>query len=307
MEMDLTVGGMGIMDELKRFEFTPILGWSVSRYDTFNFCRRKYYYSYYGKFDPDVPTEQITRLKSMTSVALEIGNIVHDVIKVLLERLQKTEQPINRKRFYEYTRRKTQEYCDCKVFSEVYYKKLPSINVEGIYEKVIQSAENLLNSERFQWILDTAAGNKQNWLIEPPGFGETRIEGLKAYCKVDFLFPVGDSIFIMDWKTGKENRDKHRKQLTGYATFAMYHYHQDPAQIFPVAAYLTPTYRETKIEVNEFDLQEFSSLVKEETQELRSLCVDVDENIPKSKDSFPMTSNQRLCGYCSFRELCGIS
>ena len=36
---------------LKQFEFTPILGWSASRYDTFKSCQRRYYYTYYAKYD----------------------------------------------------------------------------------------------------------------------------------------------------------------------------------------------------------------------------------------------------------------
>ena len=74
--------------QIKKFPFTSILGWSVSRYDIFNNCKRQYYYSYYGKFDKDFPTVKINELKSLTSVALETGNIVHDIICILLKRLQ---------------------------------------------------------------------------------------------------------------------------------------------------------------------------------------------------------------------------
>ena len=52
---------------LKKFDFTPILGWSVSRYDTFKTCRRRYYYTYYAKFDPEFSADRINRLKQMTN------------------------------------------------------------------------------------------------------------------------------------------------------------------------------------------------------------------------------------------------
>ena len=111
------------MNRLKKFDYTPALGWSVSRYDKFSACKRAYYYDYYGKYDVEVPRQKISALKEMTSSALEAGNIVHDTVKVLLERLLKSEEPIDRKRFLDYAQDMTQANCRKKVFMEVYYKE----------------------------------------------------------------------------------------------------------------------------------------------------------------------------------------
>ena len=81
-------------------------------------------------------------------------------------------------------------------------------------------------------------------MIEPPGYGQTEINGLKAYCKVDFLFPVEDMIYIMDWKTGKADTDKHTKQMIGYSAWASYHFEHAPEKIQPIIAYLKPDYSE---------------------------------------------------------------
>lgn len=86
----------------------------------------------------------------MTSIPLEIGNIVHDVNKTLLERLQKTEEPLNRERFFDYARRKTYKYCESKIFEEIYYGKIEKLNIDNdVFEKSKISLENFLNSERF--------------------------------------------------------------------------------------------------------------------------------------------------------------
>ena len=42
------------LDQLRRFEFTDILGWSYSRFATFQQCKRKYFYDYYAKRTRDV-------------------------------------------------------------------------------------------------------------------------------------------------------------------------------------------------------------------------------------------------------------
>ena len=52
--------------QIKKFPFTSILGWSVSRYDIFNNCKRQYYYFYYGKFDKEFPVSKINELKTLT-------------------------------------------------------------------------------------------------------------------------------------------------------------------------------------------------------------------------------------------------
>ncbi len=292
------------MKEIRKFDFTSILGWSISRYDTFQSCKRKYYYTYYAKYDSSLPRQKIDELKKMTSIPLEIGNIVHKTIEVFLKRLLKSEDEIDRKRFLDYVHRKTINLCNTKVFAEVYYNEIPKINIDEVFDKVKNCLNNFLNSERFIWVTKETVSNKENWLIEPDGYGETRIDKMKAYCKVDFLFPVDNKLFILDWKTGKPHEEKHRKQLIGYSTWASFHFSKDLTDIVSIIAYLQPTYSEIEIIVNEFDVQEFSLQIKKETEEMYLFCHNIEENIPKDKEEFTKTNNQNICNYCNFREFC---
>ena len=54
------------MPKIKRFAYTDILGWSISRYDKFLNCKRQYFYDYYGKFDKEFSLEKIQQLKALT-------------------------------------------------------------------------------------------------------------------------------------------------------------------------------------------------------------------------------------------------
>jgi hypothetical protein len=78
-------GGNGLSGNkkkpMKKFVFSQKLGWSVSRYSLFETCKRQYYYNYYAKYDPEYPLKKILALKKMTSIPLEVGNIVHDINK----------------------------------------------------------------------------------------------------------------------------------------------------------------------------------------------------------------------------------
>ena len=292
------------MKSLQVFDFSYILGWSISRYDTFKFCKRQYYYQYYGKYDEEFPVSKINLLKNLTSVPLEVGNVVHDVNKTLLERLKKNVNAINKTKFFDFTQRKIEKYCQEKQFYEIYYKQVENIDPDFIFKQVKTCLLNLLESDRFKWLTDEATKFAYDWIIEPPGYGETRINDLKAYCKVDFLFPINEKMYIVDWKTGKPDVEKHRKQLLGYATWASFHFEMDPENIISIVSYLMPEYNETQMPFNEWDVEEFASQVKEETEEMYHYCKDVEKNIPIEKEKFTKTPHQKLCQYCNYYELC---
>ncbi len=292
------------LNQIKRFPYSDILGWSVSRYDKFLSCKRAYYYDYYSKYDKEYSREKIESLKKMTSVPLETGNIFHDTVKVMLERLLVSEKPIDKNKFLDFVSKITTEYCAAKRFAEVYYGEYSEIKPDMIFENVKGIVNNFLGSPRFQWIIKEAISSKKGWVIEPPGYGETRINGIKAYCKVDFLFPVKDELYILDWKTGKRDEKKHKKQLLGYATWASYHFGAKAENIRALAVYLKPEYYEMALDVKNSDISEFNEVVKRESDELKTYCKNIDFNVPKDKENFPLTENPSICRFCNYRELC---
>jgi len=291
------------MKDIKKFKYTDILGWSISRYERFLKCKRQYFYDYYAKFDEDTPLEKINFLKNLTSKALEIGNIVHDIIKDILERYQKSTKPINKDKFFKYSFNSTEKHCCKKIFYENYYNGeiiLPS----EIYARVKKCLEIFLASKRFAWIEMNAVPRSSEWVIEPEGFGEMRINNYKAFCKVDFLFPIGDKAFIIDWKTGKPDEAKHSKQLQGYALWTNYHFDKKIEDITPMIVYLYPQYSEKEVKIEDCSIKEFTNTVIEETKNMYEYLADIEKNIPKNKEEFVLTDNRVLCNYCNYRELC---
>ncbi len=289
---------------IEKFEYTTILGWSLSRCETFKMCQRQYFYAYYPKFDPEYSEYKIKELKSLTSIPLAIGIITHDVIAKLLERLIKSESAVNRKRFNDFVKRETEKYCKRNKFSEVHYQEVEKINTEEIFSSVEKNLKNLLDSERFKWIKEKAIRNKHKWIIEPLGYGEFRLEGIKTYCKVDFLFPFDEKTYIIDWKTGKEDRNKHDKQLMGYVCWASYHFKNKPENYIAISAYLDPTYREKELQFKSYQVENFIHTVQKETEEMYSFCEDVSKNVPIVKENFKKTTKEKICNYCNFREIC---
>ncbi len=294
------------MKTLPNYSFSPILGWSVSRYETFSNCKRAYFYSYYGKFDQEIPYDVITSLKKLTSIPLEKGNITHDIIRDILLRLTKTSKDIDRVKLFTYIYKMIKSYCSRKTFSEVYYQQIAKVDYEEIFNEIKQAVVNLFNSNRYKWLLDNGLTNVSDWVIEPEGFGETRFNKLKAYCKVDFFLPINNQYYILDWKTGKYSAEKHRKQMLAYTLWARDNYQINPEIINPILIFLSPDYHEVGEPFTQEELNSFYEIVEQETQEMYSYCSNVEDNIPLPKEKFPKTEKYIICSFCNFRKLCHL-
>ncbi len=293
------------MPSIKEFGYSDILGWSSSRFDMFRTCRRQYFYHYYAKFDRDIAIDKLKQLKALTSVPLEVGSLTHECIATLLKRLrQRPGEPVDHARLAGFISTQARSAIAAKRFSEVYYGELKSINADELASETQAALESLLRSERYRWILETASKARADWLIEPHGYGETRVAGLKAYCRVDFLFPVEGLLYIMDWKTGKERAEKHASQIVGYAAWAAYHFGKPIDEIRPTVAYLLPEYRETTQQLRQDEMSTFEATVRSQTEEMYALCSDIPKNMPKPKDAFLTTKIEAICPYCNYRELC---
>lgn len=288
----------------KKFPFTAILGWSNSRFEVFDKCKRQYFYTYYSKFIKDVPSYKISQLRELTSVPLEIGNVVHDILEALLKRLQQSTNDIDESKFLNFAQKKVDEYFAKKTFMEKYYKYLAEFDMALVYQKVEQCLQNFIKSPLYSWIFMVAIRNRENWLIEPDGFGETRLNGYKAYCKMDFLLPVEENIYILDWKTGSADTVKHTKQLLGYAAAAHTNFGFDWQTIFPKIIYLYPEFKEFEIRIQSEDLERFLKTIELQTLEMYRYCKDIDQNIPHPMEKFQQTPSPSLCRQCKFQELC---
>lgn len=286
------------------YPFTPILGWSISRYEVFDKCKRQYFYQYYSKYVADVPLYRVKQLRELTSVALEIGNVVHDVLEALLRRLQKSDSNIDEERFYAYAVDLARRYFDTKTFLEVQYGRVERVDLERALERIRVCLDNFLSSPAYSWIFMKALRNKEDWMIEPPGYGETRLNGMKAYCKMDFLFPLDDEFAVLDWKTGKKDPYKHGNQVIGYAAAASNNFDIPMDRIFPRIVYLYPEFDELEMRGSEADLEAFFERVRTQTEEMYRYCKNVEQNIPLDMDRFVKTPSEHVCAYCNYQELC---
>ena len=290
--------------QYETYSFSSVLGWSISRHETFDKCKRQYFYNYYSKYVPDVPQYKLTQLKNLTSVPLEVGNVVHEVLEAFLHRLQKNASDINEQRFFDFARQKTESCFASKTFLETLYRPDTPVDIEKAHARVSTCMRNFINSPCYSWIFMKALINKNDWMIEPGGYGETRLGGIKAYCKMDFLFPVDGEIHILDWKTGAKDQGKHGTQLTAYAMAASHNFNIPIEKIYPKIIYLYPEFSEFEISLGPDDFETLLTRAKNQTIEMQAFCKDPDKNIPLSMDNFPCTAFGGLCSYCNYQGIC---
>jgi len=281
-----------------------ILGWSASRYDCFSLCRRQYFYQYYGlKFTDFLTREKVAVLKKLVSGPLFVGQVAHDLIAKVLRRLQSNPEEIEKAKFFAYCDKIIEQSFKENSFLEEYYGQ-KHIKLEELKSDIHKVLEDFFATRWFSWIRESALENRKSWLVEPGDFGLCCVGGLKAYCKVDFAFPLGETIYVLDWKTGKSDEIKHRKQLLGYVHYVMEHY-KVPAQAVKAGlAYVGRENRELETEFDSSEVEEFKTQLSRETDEMYRYCLDVQENVPLGIEHFTPCNKPNVCRQCNYQEVC---
>lgn len=288
---------------LRPYDYTPQLGWSSTRWETFRTCRRRYFYQYYARYDREFEQGRIQRLRQLSSIPMTVGTVVHEVLAALLRRLLRTGSEIDTQRFWPYVERTITGELVRTALMEVHYGQRGAPEPSELMGPARACLETFLASDRYGWVRDQL-GSDPRYLIEPPGYGEARLQGMKIYAKVDVLLEAGSQIVILDWKSGRRDTLKHTRQLLGYAAWAQDNLQVPAEQIRCVVAYLQPEYDEIEKQPTSAELEGLALEVAAEITQMQSLCQDPQRNIPLAKEHFPLTDNLGYCRHCAFRELC---
>jgi hypothetical protein len=208
-------------------------------------------------------------------------------------------------KLFEYSFNVIKENCTTKTFFETYYYN-KKIILNEIYTKVKICLNNFLNSNRFKWIINNKIImlNKSKWIIEPEGYCSITVNNYKILCKVDFLFPLDKKLCIIDWKTGKQIKAKHNKQLIVYSLWANILLKKKVQNIIPIISYLYPKYNEKIVITNTDLINKILRVIVYETEQMYKYLININKNIPKQKKYFPLTTNTFYCRYCNYKEIC---
>lgn len=291
--------------------------WSRSRDGTFQDCRRRYWYQYYGsrrgwEITADPETREIYILKQLKSRKMWAGEVVHSCIQRSLENLRagiepleteailslvidqmRTEWKQSRDRVYR-SRPKT-----TALFEHEYEVTVPAEEWRGNADHVAACLRTFYGSDTYRWIRERPRGE---WL-EIEDFSSFRLDDVKVHVKLDFACREGDRIHIFDWKTGRRDDEDNSVQLACYALYANEKWSAGPGQVRTVEFNLAKN-QVHDYWVNAADIERIRGYIRGSIRDMKALLRDPQRN-EADRDSCPLTTEEWRCRNCNFKRLCG--
>ena len=299
-------------------DFKNNFTWSFSRHGSFESCKRKYYYTYYGSWGgwedkADKIKKKIYMLKNMTNLPMLAGSIVHDQVeKVLKSSRRGREIPITNskdevirvfKKSWKESKNKDWQASPkwkTNLFEHYYGRDLPDEKLLKIRDLLIDSIDGFYASDSYRFIQTMS---DRQWLsIED--LDSFEIKGSKVWVKLDFAIKHGDRIYIYDWKTGQVVKEN-ETQLAIYSLYACGKWEVDLDHIRLFDVYLHKQIP-VKIKPTKALIDSSKKFITSSMSDMKKMLKDEKENKAQIED-FPMVSEDKdafPCSYCNYNEIC---
>jgi hypothetical protein len=291
-----TVGTVGVV---------PEFSWSVSRHDTYQTCKRKYFYSYYASFqDPEVQ-----RLKKLSALPLWAGSVVHDRIERFLREVENFPSEAEQEALIRATVHEGMlaDWRDSeggslrfRLFEHEYEVPVEADDKKLVVGIVMRSLRNFFRSPTLQ---EALAVGRPSWLTLED-LVTFNVSETSVFVRMDLAFrDRSGKVVIVDWKTGRGEGRFSEVQVAGYALYAAEAgWVSSPEEISTELAYLAiPRY--VRRSVNGKTLERARAFILKSASGMKSLLLDPMANLARLED-FPMVDRPRLCRRCNFRRLC---
>ncbi|MCK4809441.1 MAG: PD-(D/E)XK nuclease family protein [Candidatus Omnitrophica bacterium] len=294
--------------------FKSELTWSFSRSRLFKECRRAYYYHYYASWGGwEAGADEFIRkayvLKNMRNIDAWIGDIVHQIIKWILENkisgkdilaeeaFKKAKQMLTRT--WEQSRAKIWmkniKY-NLNLFEHYYKRELTREELVLRLQKVTKSIRNIYNSG----LLESFSGLPRESFLSIDELDSFNFEGVKSFAVPDFAVRDG-AYTLYDWKTGKPSEND-VLQLSCYVLYATRKWGVKTEEVRIVPVYLVR--EKVSLEpIKAVNVAEVKQYIRDSLKEMKSVLSDVAGN-KADIASCPKTNNSWRCERCKFQEIC---
>jgi hypothetical protein len=301
--------------------------WSKSRAETFQYCLRKYWWSYYGSWNGWEPqaspkAREAWLLKTLHSRWSWVGQVVHTFIERMLKHLEMggPEQgalglgngaldvaaevsaitQTMRSQF-----RESRDGCyraDPKryvgLLEHEYADPVTGDEWRELHRRAVDSVERFLGSSVFARIRESSP---TTWLgIER--LDSFDFDGVPVWVALDFGLKTPSGAEVYDWKTGEERPETDRLQMLCYALYLEARERVPPgAVVCHVVNVRTGVERDWT--PSPADLEEARGEMRRSIAEMRRRLRDDGDNVADML-AFPMTEDVTKCVTCAFRRLC---
>lgn len=297
---------------------TNEFSWSFSRDATFETCKRRYYYERYGMWGGwDAPDGSRTRtlylLRQVTSRQAWRGSTVHSMIEQILKglrtsgRLLPLSEAVDRLRARMRSdflasregRWRTDPKRACRLFEHEYALDI----ADEVWRDNYDTAERCL---RFFYtggpLRFCQEAGVARWLDVEELTGFT-FHGVTIWAKPDFAYrQASDAPGIIDWKTGRLDRNRESRQATVFAVYAAHRWEAMPETV-EVSEWSLSDGRRNMVRVTADLIASTQAYIRERVAAMQALLRDPEGNIAAEED-FPPVDNPEVCRWCNFRQVC---
>ena len=306
-------------------EFT----WSASRHGSFSYCKRQYWWSYYGSWggwNPDAPpsAREAYTLKNLANRWTWAGTVVHETIEDVLRSFHgggnqralgfdqhgvdiesEVEQATVRMR-EQWVESRSGEYRirPKKRFGlaeHEYGEAVPREEWKATNQKVRDGLRAFFTSEIWHRI---RASDPTEWLpVET--LDQFDFEGTNVWAVLDFALQRPDGqVEIYDWKTGIVNPEANRVQVGCYALYIQAKRDVPPEKVTTHLVYRGEDLQDFSVRMTERELTAVRGEMRASIAAMRTRLRDKEGNVAARED-FAKTDDLDKCRHCAFRRLCG--
>jgi hypothetical protein len=309
--------GMAVaMPDLEN-EFT----WSKSRHEKFKECRRAYWYAYYGSWGgweapAGSPARELYVLKKLSSRWQWAGSLVHEAVRGVLRRAQRSGEVKPLDRLLSGTRERARGQWAASrdksywrdavpqggLLEHEYAEPVPPEEWKRIWDEVVEgSLRAFYGSEAFDRIRRVPTSR---WLLVDE-LDHWTFEGTKVWVAVDFAYVESDGkVNLLDWKTGREREVDH-VQVGVYALYAREKWGMGPDQVVGGLVYLgAPAAPRVAVAADPDALDACRAEMRASIAGMRALLDDPAAN-RAAVERFPQLESREACRRCPFRRPCG--
>ncbi len=301
------------------------LSWSSSRQGKIDNCLRLYYLHHYGSWEGWLgesmadPKRRLYVLKNLTNQWGWKGIVFHDAMEHFLKASQHEVIPKNRifawinktmrKQWTQSLKKSIRNDPKNNVTLEEHWNGRNGFDSVDYRDQFIEEVQQWFHNFYFSNMCHAMLDRKAQWKsIEQ--MNTFMIDKVDIWVKMDFVWASEKVPYlIVDWKTGKRKKAD-KNQLALYALYAL-DTHDDltPKDIRVMDVYVKegsneyeqyPRFITTSLSKVRFD-------VKKKIIHMKTLLLDVENNVPKTIEEFPMvstTASAPPCRWCKFKEVC---
>ncbi len=291
--------------------------WSRSRAAIFDTCRRQYYYAYYGSWggwEADAPTttRQLYVLKQLKTRQMWAGEVVHGVIERAIRDLRRgitkprvedvvamARARMRRDFSNSRARRYWQQPKTLGLAEHEFGIEVADADWADNAEHVALCIRNFYASDTFRRLADFTDDD----YLEVERLSTFSVAGTKVWVKLDVALRAGATVVVIDWKTGRSDRDDFGQQLACYALYCGQRWGVEPHNIQALVENLALGERET-LGISEAAVRATRSEIVASADAMRGLLSDALLNVPEAEEAFALAETDAPCRFCNYRSAC---